>query len=241
MASVVRGKAVLVTGASRGIGEAVARALAWRGAKVGLFARGREALEDLARELVYPESGGAAIALPGDVTRPGDLVAAVERLEAAFGPVWALVNSAGVGIFGPIWELSEDDWARVRATNLDGAFYAMRAVLPTMLREQRGTIVHIGSLAGRYAFAGGAAYNASKFGLLGLAEASLHDLRPRGVRVSTILPGSVNTTFSSDRADADWKIQPTDVAETVLYVLESDTGVIPSVIELRPRRSKPAD
>ncbi len=240
MASVLRGKAVLVTGASRGIGEAVARALAWRGARVGLFARSREALEALERELDYPESGGRALALAGDVTRPDDLAAAVERLEAAFGPVWALVNSAGVGLFAPVWELSEDDWARVRATNLDGAFHAMRAVLPTMLREQRGTIVHIGSLASRYAFAGGAAYNASKFGLLGLAEASLHDLRPRGVRVSTILPGSVNTTFSSERADADWKIQPTDVAETVLYVLESDTGVIPSVIELRPRRSKPA-
>jgi len=241
VASVVRGKAVLVTGASRGIGEAVARALAWRGARVGLFARGRAALEDLARELAYPESGGAALALPGDITRPDDLAAAVERLEEAFGPVWALVNSAGVGVFGPIWELSDEDWERVRAVNLDGAFHAMRAVLPTMLREERGTIVHIGSLASRYAFAGGAAYNASKFGLLGLAEASLHDLRPRGVRVSTILPGSVNTTFSSERADADWKIQPTDVAETVLYVLESDTGVIPSVIELRPRRSKPAD
>jgi len=239
VASVLRGKAVLVTGASRGIGEAVARALAWRGAQVGLFARDRTALESLERELDYPESGGRALALPGDVTRPDDLAAAVERLEAAFGPVWALVNSAGVGLFAPVWELSEDDWARVRATNLDGAFYAMRAVLPTMLREERGTIVQIGSLASRYAFAGGAAYNASKFGLLGLAEASLHDLRPRGVRVSTILPGSVNTTFSSDRADADWKIQPTDVAETVLYVLESDTGVIPSVIELRPRRSKP--
>ncbi|WP_456411077.1 SDR family NAD(P)-dependent oxidoreductase [Oceanithermus sp.] len=234
------GKVVLVTGASRGIGEAVARALAWRGARVGLFARSREALEALERELDYPESGGRALALPGDVTRPDDLRAAVERLEAAFGLVWALVNSAGVGLFAPVWELSEDDWARVRATNLDGAFYAMRAVLPTMLREERGTIVHIGSLASRYAFAGGTAYNASKFGLLGLAEASLHDLRPRGVRVSTILPGSVNTTFSSERADADWKIQPTDVAETVLYVLESDTGVIPSVIELRPRRSKPA-
>ena len=233
------GKTVLVTGASRGIGEAVARTLAWRGARVGLFARSRGALEDLARELDYPESGGAALALPGDVTRPDDLAVAVERLEEAFGPVWALVNSAGVGVFGPVWELSDEDWERVRAVNLDGAFYAMRAVLPTMLREERGTIVHIGSLASRYAFAGGAAYNASKFGLLGLAEASLHDLRPRGVRVSTILPGSVNTTFSSAKADAAWKIQPTDVADTVLYVLESDTGVIPGVIELRPRRSKP--
>ena len=235
------GKVVLVTGASRGIGEAVARALAWRGARVGLFARDRAALEALERELVYPETGGQALALPGDITRPDDLRAAVERLEAAFGPVEALVNSAGVGVFAPVWELGEDDWARVRATNLDGAFYAMRAVLPTMLREGRGTIVHIGSMAGRYAFAGGAAYNASKFGLLGLAEASLHDLRPRGVRVSTILPGSVNTTFSSERADAEWKIQPTDVAGTVLYVLESDTGVIPSLIELRPRRTRPRE
>ena len=233
------GKTVLVTGASRGIGEAVARALVWRGARVGLFARSQGALEGLARELDYPETGGKALALPGDVTCPDDLRAAVERLEEAFGPVWALVNSAGVGVFGPVWELSEADWERVRAVNLDGAFYAVRAVLPTMLREQRGTIVHIGSLAGRYAFAGGAAYNASKFGLLGLAEASLHDLRPRGVRVSTLLPGSVNTTFSSERADAEWKIQPTDVAEAVLYVLESDTGVVPSVVELRPRRSKP--
>lgn len=240
MASAVRGHTILVTGASRGIGEAVARALAGRGARVGLFARSRGALEDLERELNNPESAGRALALPGDVTRPDDLRSAVERLEAAFGPVWALVNSAGVGVFAPVWELDEDDWVRVRATNLDGAFYAMRAVLPSMLREERGTIVQIGSLASRYAFAGGAAYNASKFGLLGLAEASLHDLRPRGVRVSTILPGSVNTTFSSNQAGADWKIQPADVAETVLYVLESDTGVIPSVIELRPRRSKPS-
>lgn len=234
------GKVVLVTGASRGIGEAVARALAWRGARVGLFARSVEALRSLERELNYPETGGRALALPGDVTRLSELRQAVHRLEESLGPVWALVYCAGAAHAAPVWEIGEESWARVRAVNLDGAFYATRAVLPTMLTRQQGTIVYVGSLASNRGLAGTAAYAAGKRGLLGLADAAREDLRPRGVRVSVILPGAVNTAFSGASGDGAWKIQPTDVAETVLYVLESNTGVIPATIELQPRRAGPS-
>ncbi len=235
----IAGKVVLVTGASRGIGEAVARALAWRGARVGLFARSAEVLRALERELDYPETGGRALALPGDVTKLADLRQATQRLEETLGPVGALVYCAGAAHTAPVWEIGEESWAQVRATNLDGAFYATRAVLPTMLTRGQGSIVYIGSLAGRRGYAGGSAYAASKRGLLGLADSARQDLRPRGVRVSVILPGEVNTTFAGGSGDEAWKIQPTDVAETVLYVLESDTGVIPATIELQPRRSDP--
>ncbi len=230
---------VLVTGASRGIGEAVARALAWRGARVGLYARNQQALTALERELNYPETGGRALALPGDVTNLTELRQAVRRLEDALGPVWALVYCAGAAHAAPVWEIGEESWARVRSVNLDGAFYATRAVLPTMLARKQGTIVYVGSLASNRGLAGAAAYAASKRGLLGLAEAAREDLRTRGVRVSVILPGEVNTTFGGASGESAWKIQPTDVAETVLYVLESDTGVIPARIELVPRRDRP--
>jgi len=234
----ITGKVVLVTGASRGIGEAVARALAWRGARVGLFARSAEVLQSLERELDYPETGGRALALPGDVTRLSDLRQAAHGLEEAFGPVGALVYCAGANLLAPVWEIGEESWSRIRAVNLDGAFFATRAVLPMMLSRGQGTIVYIGSLAGRRGYAGGSVYAASKRGLLGLADSARQDLRPRGIRVSVILPGEVNTA-AFEEGDSDWKIQPTDVAETVLYVLESDTGVIPATIELQPRRSNP--
>lgn len=230
------GKVVLVVGASRGIGEAVARALTWRGAQVGLFSRSAETLRELERELRYPETGGRALALPGDVTKLADLRRAAKLLEEAFGPTEALVYSAGANHAAPIWEIGEESWAQVRAANLDGAFYATRAVLPAMLSRNQGTIVYIGSLAGRRGYAGGGAYAASKRGLLGLADSARQDLRPRGVRVSVILPGEVGS--AGDEEDV-WKIQPNDVAETVLYVLDSDTGVIPATIELQPRRSRP--
>ncbi|MER3443416.1 MAG: short-chain dehydrogenase [Meiothermus sp.] len=227
----MNGKVALVTGASEGIGKEIARQLVARGVRVGMLARSRDKLEAAAAEL-----GEGALALPGDVTRSADLEQAVARLEERFGGLDYLVNNAGVGVFKPVHELSLEEWRRVLETNLTGPFLATRAAVPAMQRRGGGHVVNIGSLAGKNAFAGGSAYNASKFGLIGFSEAAMQDLRYLGIRVSTVLPGSVNTAFGGNRAEAEWKIQPEDVAEAVLYVLQSNPRVMPGQLELRPSR-----
>jgi len=218
----------LVTGASSGIGLEVARQLVASGVGVGLFARSQSKLAHIAGEL------GNSLALPGDVSRYEDLERAVQQLEARFGGLDFLINNAGVGIFKPVHELTPEEWQQVLQTNLTGAFYATKAAVPAMQRRGGGYIINIASLAGKNAFANGAAYNASKFGLLGFSEASMLDLRYYGIRVSSILPGSVDTPFAGNSTGASWKIQPQDVAQAVLYLLQSDPRVIPSQIDLRP-------
>jgi len=218
----------LVTGASSGIGLEVARQLVASGVGVGLFARSQSKLAHIAGEL------GNSLALPGDVSRYEDLERAIQQLEARFGGLDFLINNAGVGIFKPVHELTPEEWQQVLQTNLTGAFYATKAAVPAMQRRGGGYIINIASLAGKNAFANGAAYNASKFGLLGFSEASMLDLRYYGIRVSSILPGSVDTPFAGNSTGASWKIQPQDVAQAVLYLLQSDPRVIPSQIDLRP-------
>ncbi|PZA08611.1 MULTISPECIES: SDR family oxidoreductase [unclassified Meiothermus] len=231
----LKGKVALVTGASRGIGRSIARALAWEGVRVGLFARSQEQLAEVEQELKSARpNGGEVLSLPGDVTRPQDAERAVAQLEATFGGLDYLINNAGVGIFKPVQDLSPEEWQQVLETNLSGPFYMTRAAIPALLRRGGGYIINIGSLAGKNAFAGGAAYNASKFGLIGFSEAVMQDLRYYGIRVSTILPGSVDTTFGGNSTGAGWKIQPEDIVEAVRYLLTSNPRTIPSQIELRP-------
>lgn len=218
----------MVTGASSGIGLEVARQLVASGVGVGLFARSQSKLAHIAGEL------GNSLALPGDVSRYEDLERAVQQLEARFGGLDFLINNAGVGIFKPVHELTPEEWQQVLQTNLTGAFYATKAAVPAMQKRGGGYIINIASLAGKNAFANGAAYNASKFGLLGFSEASMLDLRYSGIRVSSILPGSVDTPFAGNSTGVSWKIQPQDVAQAVLYLLQSDPRVIPSQIDLRP-------
>lgn len=150
----------LVSGASRGIGQAVARALVEAGHQVGLLARS-EAVRAVAQGL-----GEAALPILGDVRRLEDWERAVAEVEAHFGGLDVLVNNAGVGVFRPVHELSPEEWREVLETNLTGAFYGIKAAVPALLRRGGGVIVNIGSLAGKHAFKEGAAYNASKFGLL---------------------------------------------------------------------------
>ncbi len=159
---------------------------------------------------------------------------AVAQLEAHFGGLDYLINNAGIGIFKPVHELSLQEWRQVIDTNLTGPFYAIKAAVPAMLRRGGGHIINIGSMAGKSAFAGGAAYNASKFGLLGLSEAALIDLRYHGIRVSSVLPGSVDTPFAGNPTGATWKIQPQDVAQAVLYLLQSDPRITVSELDIRP-------
>lgn len=224
----LHGKVALVTGASSGIGLEVAKQLGAHGVAVGLFARNQPKLARLAEKL------GESLALPGDVTRYEDLERAVQQIEAHFGGLDFLINNAGIGIFKPVHELTQEDWQRVVQTNLTGAFYATKAAVPAMQKRGGGHIINMGSLAGKNAFANGAAYNASKFGLLGFSEAAMLDLRYYGIRVSSILPGSVDTPFAGNSTGAPWKIQPQDIAQAVLYLLQSDPRIIPSQLDLRP-------
>ena len=222
-------KAALISGASRGIGEATARLLHARGYGVGLLARNGARLEALARELP------GALPLVGDVRRREDWERAVGRMEEAFGGLFALINNAGIGIMKPVAELSEEEVREVLEVNLMGPFLGLKAALPLLLRS-RGVVVNVGSLAGKNAFKGGAAYNASKFGLLGLMGAAMLELREMGVRVVNVLPGSVDTGFAGSPVGEGWKLAPEDVAQAILFALEMPERALLSEMELRPTR-----
>lgn len=226
-------RVALVSGASRGIGEAIARALHGKGYRVGLFARDEGRLLALAAEL-----GEGAMALPGDVRSFPDWQKAVAGLVQAYGRLDLLVNNAGIGVLKPIQELSEEEFRQVLEVNLVGPFLGLKAALPALLAS-RGMVVNIGSLAGKNAFKGGAAYNASKFGLLGLMGAAMLELREAGVRVVNILPGSVDTGFAGNTPGASWKLSPFDVAQAVLVAVEMPERALVSEIELRPTHTAP--
>jgi NADP-dependent 3-hydroxy acid dehydrogenase YdfG len=159
-----------------------------------------------------------------------------EWLDGQFGGLDILVNNAGLGIFKDLGALEPNEWRAVVGTNLDGAYYCIHEALPRLRKRGGGWIVNIASLAGKNAFAGGAAYNASKFGLCGLSEAVMLDHRYEEVRVTTILPGSVSTEFGHG-GGAEWKIAPEDVADAVAMVLSMPARTLISHVEMRP--SKP--
>ena len=230
------GKVAIVTGGSRGIGLAIARALVGQGMAVAVGGRGAEALERAVREL--SEAGGRVRAIPCDVRRYEDCRRLVAETVEAFGRLDVLVNNAGVGHFAPVAELGVEDWHRVIETNLTGVFYCTREAIPHLRQAGGGWIINIGSLAGKNAFAGGAAYNASKFGLLGFSEAVMQDVRHDGIRVSCIMPGSVATDFDGPNRGGgeDWKLSPEDVAEVVLDLLAYPPRALPSRVEIRPAR-----
>jgi NAD(P)-dependent dehydrogenase (short-subunit alcohol dehydrogenase family) len=236
----LRGRVAWVTGGTRGIGLAVSRSLVAAGARVVLTGRDASAAAEIAEGLAADHPSGEAVGLAADVRDPASLRNAVAVATERFGRLDALVANAGVGRMAPIQELSEEDWREVIDTNLSGAYHSVRAALDALVASG-GAIVTIGSLACAHAFAGGAAYNASKFGLVGFTEAIMHDLRDLGVRVATVMPGSVATDFSRRRGGDDaWKLQAEDVAEAVLFVLRNPGRALPSRIELRPARRRPS-
>ena len=230
----LEGKAAVVTGGSRGIGRAIAESLLERGARVTIAAATPARVERAAAELGAKAEGRVRGAVC-DVRDPEQCSELIEGAVAAFGRLDVLVNNAGVGIFGSVTTLSVEEWRQVVDTNLSGVFYCSRAAIPHLERTG-GWIINIGSLAGVNAFAGGAAYNASKFGLVGFSEALMQDVRHAGIRVSHVMPGSVSTEFSGrDRgAGADWRLQAEDVARVVTDLLEFPPRALPSRIEIRP-------
>jgi 3-oxoacyl-[acyl-carrier protein] reductase len=229
----LEGKVAIITGASRGIGLAVAHRLGTMGAKLSLCARDAKRLESAADELrsVAAEVFTAVV----NVTHGEQIVAFVQNTEKTLGPVQILVNNAGIGYFGPMHQASEANWDSVLDTNLKSVFLASKAVAPGMIQRRTGHIINIASLAGKNAFAGGAIYCASKWGLLGLTECMAEDLRGYGIRVSAICPGSVATDFSPHgKKDVSKMLQAEDIAHVVEMIVTQAPQSFISEVLLRP-------
>lgn len=227
----------LVTGGSRGIGRAIAVRLASLGAAVAICGRDANALKEASAELAGLE--GRVFFHAADVTRSSDVDLLVAKTESALGPITILVNNAGIGVFGPAHEKTEEDWDRVLNTNLKSVFLVSRAVAPSMISRKGGDIINISSLAGVNAFKGGGVYCASKWGVQGLSACMAEDLRVHGIRVSTICPGSVATEFSgSGPKDPSKVLSPEDIAHAVETIVMQGPKSFISQLQIRPL-SKP--
>lgn len=234
-ARVLAEKTALVTGASRGIGRAIALCLGRLGASVAMCARNRDEVERAAASL--RDEGIRTLPIVADVTLAADVERLMERTSSQLGEIEILVNNAGVGLFGPFHERSESDWDAVLGTNLKAVFLASRVVAPRMIRLGRGHIVNISSLASKSAFPGGAIYCASKWGLMGLTACMAEDLRAHGIRVSVICPGSVATDFSAHAGrDPATLLQPDDVAHAVAMLITQSPHSFISEVDVRPLR-----
>ena len=231
--SKLNGKVAYVTGGSKGIGYGIAKTLLENGMKVAITSRSLQAAKEAAASLSKDASN--VLPLESNVTSLASEIKAVEGVIKRFGKLDVLVANAGVGHLASIEDLSEADWHDTIDTNLTGVFNSVKASL-SALKQSKGYIITIASLAGTNFFANGSAYNASKFGLVGFSQAVMLDLRQYGIKVTTIMPGSVATEFNDhtvSEADA-WKIQPEDVGEIVVNLLNMHPRTLPSKIEVRP-------
>jgi NAD(P)-dependent dehydrogenase (short-subunit alcohol dehydrogenase family) len=229
------GKTALVTGGTKGIGRAIVKDLLEAGFQVCAAARTPDDLDRVVGEL-SEIFGGGVLGVAADVRDPVACRSLVDQTVERFGGLDLLVNNAGVGKFAPVHEMSDEDWLLQIETNLNGVFFLSREAVPHLKRSTEAWIINIGSLAGRNAFAGGAAYNASKFGLLGMSEAMMLDLRYEGIRVSLIMPGSVDTSFGGrpPGEKEGWALTSKDVSRAVLDLLRYPGSALPSRVELRP-------
>lgn len=231
------GKTAVVTGGTKGIGFAIAEALLRNGAKVFICGRDKR---DLTQALEWLSKHGHAEGEICDVRSEDQVRMMLEECERRLGGVDILVNNAGMGIFGKtVEELTGADFRQIVETNLHGTFYACHHAVPMMKRRGGGYILNISSLAGQNAHPRMAAYNASKFGLNGFTEALMQEVRQDNIKVSYICPGSVNTAFGGDTPsdEKSWQLQPADVAQVVIDLINMPERALPSKVELRP--SKP--
>jgi 3-oxoacyl-[acyl-carrier protein] reductase len=239
MSADLRGKSAVVTGGSKGIGYSIAESFARAGGDVVVCARNEDEVRAAARRL-NELGGGRVLGLSCNVRSYDEVRGLIDRTVQEFGGLDILINNAGVGRFAPVDELPPEHWAQVIETNLNSVYYACHEAIPHLRERGGGWIINIASLAGKNPFAGGAAYNASKFGLVGFSEALMMDVRHHGIRVNYIMPGSVATHFNEhtpSEADA-WKIQPEDIADLVMGLLAMPERTLPSRIEVRPSRPK---
>jgi NAD(P)-dependent dehydrogenase (short-subunit alcohol dehydrogenase family) len=227
----------VVTGGSKGIGLAIARAFLERGMQVAITGRNEK---DVRRAAGRLGSDASVHAVAADVRDPADAQRAIDETVARFGGVDVLVNNAGVGKFATVADMSLEDWRQVVDTNLSGVFYCTRAALPEMRRRGGGYVINISSLAGKNPFTGGAAYCASKAGLNAFSEALMQEVRYENIRVSYVLPGSVSTGFGDHVPgdNDDWKLTAEDVARVVVDLISHDARSLASRVELRPSRPR---
>ena len=223
----------IVTGGSKGIGLAIARALLDGGGQVAISARTDADLKAAARAL---DAGDRVLTVRADVREPADAGRLVGETVGRFGGLDVLVNNAGVGGFANVADTTVEEWRRIIDTNLSGVFYCTHAALPELRRRGGGYIVNISSLAGKNAFAGGAAYCASKAGLNHFSEALMQEVRHDNIRVSYVMPGSVATGFAGHEGGEPWKLAPEDVAKVVVDLIAHDARSLASRVELRPSR-----
>ncbi len=230
------GRVAIVTGGSRGIGLATASALLSLGARVAITGRSTPHLKEAATRL---QGGDHVLSVQADVSREGDVDRLVTETVDTFGGLDILINNAGVGRFANVADLSTEGWSSIIETNLTGVFLCCRAAIPHLKRRGGGWIINISSLAGRNPFAGGAAYCASKAGLNAFTESLMLETRYDNIRVSVIMPGSVQTGFGgNESAGADWKLLPEDVAQVVIDLISHPARSLPSKVELRPSKPK---
>jgi 3-oxoacyl-[acyl-carrier protein] reductase len=238
MSELLNGKRAIVTGASKGIGFEIARALLSEGANVVICSRDAKTVESAVRDLSKGAKARKVTGCAADVSSSDDVKRLFEFADEELGGLDILINNAGLAVFRATGELSVEEWNRVIGTNLSGSFYCSREALERFHTTRGGWIINISSLAGKNPFLGGSAYNASKFGLNGFSEAMMLDHRNDHVRVSYIMPGSVDTAFAGHDAKqkSDWKIAPEDIAEIVLDILRKPARTLISRVEVRPSR-----
>ena len=220
----------LVTGASRGIGRAIARRLAARYAIVAT-ARSKPELDELAREI--EGEGGECRVVVLDVADPAAVARALAGVEAD-----VLINNAGVATMKRFLELTPEEWHRMMDVNVNALYHVTRAVLPGMVTRGRGHVVTVGSLAGRNTFVGGSCYTATKHAVMGFSESLMLEVRDAGVKVSVIMPGSVATELTPKHGDTSWMLQSEDIAEAVWHLVDTPPGVLVSRVEIRPATPK---
>ena len=229
------GKVAVVTGASKGIGKAIASAFAGAGAKVVLAARTHETLEQVAADL--RESGAEALAVPTDVTDVDAVQRLIEQTLDAYQHVDILVNNAGVGYFGPVVDFAPDDWDAVLNSNLKAVYLCAKYALPPMLAQGSGQIINVLSIAAKVAFEASAAYCAAKAGALALTKVLASEVRQQNIRVTAVLPGSVHTPFWDDvpeHPDFEQMLKPEHVADTVVSICQQPPGMVTEEIVVMP-------
>ncbi|MBU2526909.1 MAG: SDR family oxidoreductase [Bacteroidetes bacterium] len=226
-------KTAYITGGTKGIGFGIVKSLLEEGYQVAFSGRSEQGVDNaLAALSDYKQQ---LLGIVSDVRKYADEEEAVAKILDRFGGLDVVVANAGLGVFAPVDELDIEAFDQMIATNLNGVFYTLKASIPA-LKKSKGYYISIASLAGTNFFAGGAGYNASKFGVVGFTQAAMIDLRAYGIKVTTIMPGSVTSEFNNHQPNENdaWKIQPEDIGQLVLDVLKMHPRALPSKIEIRP-------